>query len=88
MRRIGLCEEQGSGIDKAIVAIEEAHLPPPRFQAEAGSMNVVLYGPRSYAELTPWERVVAAYQHTVIRWLSQEKMRNSTLCDRLGGRAS
>ncbi|WP_440848107.1 ATP-binding protein [Sphingomonas sp. 22176] len=45
MRRIGLCEEQGSGLDKVVVAIEELHLPPPLFQTTEASLHVILYGP-------------------------------------------
>lgn len=84
MRRIGLCEEQGSGLDKVVVAIEELHLPPPMFQATGEALHVILYGPRPYADMTPGERVLAAYQHAVIKWLEGEKMRNQSLCDRLG----
>lgn len=84
MRRIGLCEEQGSGLDKTVIAIEELHLPPPKFQAAADSLQVILYGPRSFADMTPAERVQAAYQHAVIKWLEGDKMRNASLCDRLG----
>lgn len=84
MRRIGLCEEQGSGLDKAIGAVEELHLPPLKFQTSANSMHVILYGPRPFADMTPSERVQAAYQHAVIRWLEGEKLRNASLCDRLG----
>lgn len=84
MRRIGLCEEQGSGLDKTVIAIEELHLPPPKFQAAADSLQVILYGPRPFADMTPAERVQAAYQHAVIKWLEGDKMRNASLCDRLG----
>jgi ATP-dependent DNA helicase RecG len=83
MRRIGLCEEQGSGLDKVVIAIEELHLPPLKIQATANSMHVIIYGPRPYADMTPTERVQAAYQHAVIKWLEGEKMRNASLCDRL-----
>jgi predicted HTH transcriptional regulator len=31
MREIGLCEERGGGIDKAIIDIEEMSLPAPEF---------------------------------------------------------
>ncbi len=84
MRRIGLCEEQGSGLDKVVIAIEEMHLPPPKFQAAAESMHVVLYGPRPFADMTQAERVAAGYQHAIIKWLEGDKMRNASLCDRLG----
>ena len=47
-------------------------------------MQVILFGPRPFADMTPSERVQAAYQHAIIRWLEGEKLRNASLCDRLG----
>lgn len=84
MRRMRLCEEQGSGMDKVLLSVEDAHLPPFKLQAEEGFTQVILYGPRSYADMTPTERVRACYQHAVRRWLSGDRMRNASLCDRLG----
>jgi ATP-dependent DNA helicase RecG len=84
MRRMGFCEEQGSGLDKVIAAVELFQLPPPLFKPEDGAMRVVLYGPRTFADMTPDERVRACYFHAVLKFLSGEKMKNSTLCVRLG----
>jgi ATP-dependent DNA helicase RecG len=83
MRRMGFCEEQGSGLDKVIAAVELFQLPPPLFQPEDGAMRVVLYGPRTFADMTPDERVRACYFHAVLKFLSGEKMKNSTLRVRL-----
>lgn len=84
MRRMGFCEEQGSGLDKVIAAIEVFQLPPPDFKVESASMRVILYGPRSFADMSVNERIRACYQHAVLQWLSGEKMKNASLCDRLG----
>lgn len=84
MRRMNMCEEQGSGLDKVVQVCEIHHLPPPLFRAEANSMQAVLYGPRSFAEMTPDERVRACYFHAVMKFLSGDKMKNSSLCTRLG----
>lgn len=84
MRRMRLCEEQGSGLDKVLISIEDTHLPPPKLQAVEGSMLVILYGPRAFADMTPAERMRACYQHAVLRWLDGDRMRNASLCDRLG----
>jgi ATP-dependent DNA helicase RecG len=84
MRRMKICEEQGSGLDKVIMSVELYQLPPPKFQAEADSMQVVLYGPRSFAEMSPTERTRACYQHAVIKYLGGERMKNSSLCERFG----
>ncbi len=84
MRRMGLCEEQGSGIDKVIISIEENQLPAPKFQTNKDSMQVVLYAYRSFADMTVVERLRACEQHTAIQYLSGKKMKNAGLCTRLG----
>ena len=84
MRRMKLCEEQGSGLDKVIISVEVFQLPPPKFQADERSMQVILYAPRSFAEMTVDERVRACYQHAVIKYLSGERMKNTSLCERFG----
>ena len=84
MRRMGICEEQGSGLDKVLEQVELFQLPPPLFRAEESSTQVVLYAPRSFADMTPEERVRACYFHAVLRFLSGDKMKNASLCTRLG----
>ncbi|NTX48136.1 putative DNA binding domain-containing protein [Burkholderia cepacia] len=84
MRRMGMCEEQGSGLDKVLQVVEVSQLPPPLFRSEQNTTLVTLYAPRSFAEMTPDERVRACYFHAVLRFLSGDKMKNSTLCERLG----
>lgn len=83
MRRMRLCEEQGSGLDKVIASVELYQLPPPKFQSEENSMQVIIYAPRTFAEMTPEERIRACYQHSVLKWLSGERMKNASLCERL-----
>lgn len=84
MRRMGICEEQGSGVDKALTAVELFQLPPPDFRTDGDSVRVVLYGPRSFNSMTPAERVRACYQHAALRYLAGHKMTNATLRDRFG----
>lgn len=84
MRRMRLCEEQGTGIDKVIISVEFYHLPPPDFRAEGEATRALLFAPRSFAEMTAEERLRACYQHSIIRYLGREPMKNSTLCERLG----
>ena len=79
-----MCEKQGGGLDKVISQVEVFQLPPPLFLGEKDSMRVVLYGPHSFADMTPDERVRACHFHAVLKFLSGDKMKNSTLCVRLG----
>jgi predicted HTH transcriptional regulator len=84
MRRMAMCEEQGSGLDKVVQSCEVFQLPAPLFRADGNAMQAVLYGPRSFAEMTPDERVRACYFHAVLKFLSGDKMKNASLCARLG----
>ncbi|MEY4506861.1 MAG: hypothetical protein RL297_1439 [Pseudomonadota bacterium] len=84
MRRMRLCEEQGTGIDKVIVAVELHQLPPPDFRAEGNAVRAVLYAPRRFADMTPQERLRACYQHASLKYVSGQRMKNSTLSERLG----
>lgn len=84
MRRMRLCEELGSGIDKVIDSVEKALLPAPNFTADEGSTWVVLYAYRAFADLTIEERARACYQHAVIKYINGEKLKNAGLCARFG----
>ena len=84
MRRFGLCEEIGTGVDKVITAAEQGRLPPPEFRAEESATRTILFGPRRFAQMTAEERHRACYQHTVLRYLRGSRMRNATLRERFG----
>jgi ATP-dependent DNA helicase RecG len=84
MRRMDMCEEQGTGLDKVIISVELNQLPPPKFQEMDNSMRVILFAPRSFADMTVSERTRACYQHSIIKYLDAKKMKNSTLCERFG----
>ena len=84
LRRMGFCEEQGTGIDKVVEATEEAQLPPPDFRAERAATRVTLFGPRQFAELTTEERLRACFLHAGLAHLQGTPMRNATLRTRLG----
>lgn len=84
MRRMKLCEEQGTGIDKVIVAVELHHLPPPDFRTEGNAVRAVLFAPRRFADMTREERIRACYQHAALKYVSGQRMKNSTLCERFG----
>ncbi len=84
MRNMRLCEEQGTGIDKVIVAVELHQLPAPDFRVEGDAVRAILYAPRRFAEMTPQERIRACYQHAALKCVSGQRMKNATLSERLG----
>lgn len=83
MRRMNICEERGSGIDKVVFEAENNKLPPPDFIQLEGAMRVTLYGPRPFADMTPSERTRACYQHATLRFLEGDRATNASLRERL-----
>jgi len=84
MRRMNICEERGSGIDKVIFHVEVFQLPAPDFRVAGESTVAVLFGPRKFAEMHRTERVRACYQHACLQYVSGTRMTNATLRKRLG----
>jgi ATP-dependent DNA helicase RecG len=82
MRRINVCEERGSGIDKVIHAIELFQLPPPDFKVNGNNTISILYADKPLSSMARDERVRACYQHTVLQYVSNERMTNSSLRER------
>lgn len=82
MRQLNLCEERGSGLDKAMIEIERLHLPPPEFVSSENSMRVVLFGPRPFNQMSKQEKLRAGFFHCVLRWMQHNYMSNSSLRER------
>lgn len=84
MRRLSICEERGSGIDKVVAQVELFQLPPPDFRATDGSTVAVLYGHREFSRMDKGDRIRACYQHACLWWVSGKRMTNASLRKRLG----
>lgn len=84
MRRMGICEERGSGIDKVIVQVELFQLPPPDFSATETHTRSILFAPRKLGDMDRVERIRACYQHACLCWVSNERMTNASLRKRFG----
>jgi ATP-dependent DNA helicase RecG len=82
MRELGICEERGGGINKAIIEIEEMSLPAPEFFPSENSMRVVIFGPRKFGDLSKADKVWSCFCHCVVRWLRRDYMSNTTLRER------
>lgn len=83
MRRLGICEEQGSGIDKVITAVEAFQLPPPDIRISSHHTTVVLFAPKEINNMSRKDRIRACYQHCILRYVTnQGGMSNKTLRER------
>ena len=78
-----ICEERGSGLLKAGLEVELYGLPPMQFTAGPNHFKVTLFTPRTFAEMTPRERLEACYQHSVLKILSGSRLTNKSLRERL-----
>lgn len=84
MRRFGICEERGSGIDKVVSEIEHYQLPAPAFEGAEGTTRAVLFAHRPLSKMDREDRVRACYQHACLKYVNREPMTNSSLRQRFG----
>lgn len=83
-RRYNICEERGSGFEKAVIAIELYGLPPLKFEELENSFKVTMYAPKKYADMTLEERIEACYQHSIIEYYGYGGFNNASLRKRFG----
>lgn len=84
MRRVNICEERGSGIDKVINAVELFQLPAPLFSVTDNHTHALLFAHKPFTAMDRADRVRACYQHAALRWVSNERLTNTSLRSRFG----
>lgn len=84
MRRMSICEERGSGIDKVIANVELFQLPAPDFRVTEQSTIAMLLGPRDFSKMDRGDRIRACYQHACLWHVSNKRMTNASLRKRFG----
>jgi len=82
MRRVGICEERGSGWDKIGFEVELHGLPAPLVEATEDFTRVVLFAPKAFNEMDRSERIQAVYLHACLRYVARERMTNTSLRER------
>jgi ATP-dependent DNA helicase RecG len=82
MRRMGLCEEKGSGIDKVVSAAEVFQLPAPDFRVGEMRTTAVLFAHQDFSAMSKADRVRACYQHCCLQYVSGLRMSNQSLRER------
>ena len=82
MRRLKICEEKGSGIDKVIFQCELYQLPAPYFVSNEVHTKVILYAHKQLREMDRNDKIRAVYQHASLKWVSNDYMTNQTLRER------
>jgi ATP-dependent DNA helicase RecG len=82
MRRLGICEEKGSGVDKVIQAAEAYQLPAPDFRVGEVRTSALLFAHKDFEQMDKRDRIRATYQHCCLRYVMNERMTNQTLRER------
>jgi len=83
MRRFEICEQRGSGIDRAIKAIENAYLPAPEFIKGDNYTKVFIYPKKTFAQMSKEDRIRACYQHCCLKYMEKEPMSNQSFRERM-----
>jgi len=84
MRRLGICEERGSGIDKVVSEVEYHQLPAPIFEAPEGFTRTRLFAHKPLNEMDREDRVRACYLHACLKWVNGGYLTNASLRERFG----
>ena len=82
LRKLGLAEERGSGVDNALIAIELWGLPPVIFESQRDYFKAVILMPRKFNEMSKDERITAAYQHSCLNRITNKRTTNSSIRER------
>ncbi len=84
MRRFGICEERGSGIDKVVFQTEYYQLPAPLFETPNGFTKAMLFAHQEFDEMTKEDKIRACYLHACLQYVNRKKMNNKSLRERFG----
>lgn len=84
MRRFGICEERGRGIDTVVEQVEIYQLPAPLFESVGGFTKATLFAHKTLSEMDEAERVRACYMHACLRQVMNQATNNSSIRQRFG----
>lgn len=84
LRRIGICEERGSGVDKVVSQTEYYQLPAPFFENTENHTRSTLFSHRDFSDMTREDRIRACYLHCCLKYVNREDMNNTSLRERFG----
>ncbi len=84
MRRIGICEERGSGVDKVVFETELYQLPAPLFEKHDYATRAILFAYKPFNDMDQTDKNRACYLHACLRYVQRDYMTNSSLRERFG----
>lgn len=84
MRRIGLCEELGSGWDRIVESCEEMHLPAPMVVTDETSTSVTVVKATELGKMSTQEKLWSCYLHACALYARNLCLTNGSLRERFG----
>jgi predicted HTH transcriptional regulator len=84
LRRVGICEERGSGIDKVVFQTELFQLPAPLFEKTSEHTRATLFAHKRFRDMDKQDRIRACYLHACLRYVNRDFMTNSSIRSRFG----
>lgn len=84
MLLLNICERRGSGVDRAIEAVEKMFLPPVKFQMLDDYTKITLFPQKSLSEMTKREKIMACYQHACLMFEDNVAINNQSVRERFG----
>lgn len=76
MRRVGICEERGSGWDKIATEVETNHIPAPRIEIKKNCTRIIsFYSSKMNSE----DRIRSIYLHACLMYVNKQDMTNTTI---------
>ncbi len=84
LRRVGICEERGSGVDKVVFQTEYYQLPAPIFEVTGDTTRAVLFAHRPLTKMDQADRIRACYLHACLKYVNREYLTNSSVRERFG----
>lgn len=79
---LGICERRGSGIDRAVEAIEKMFLPAAKFSKGENFTRVILFPKKDVKDMTKSEKIDACYQHACLMYEDNKAINNQSVRER------
>lgn len=79
---LGICERRGSGIDRAIEAIEKMGLPAAKITRGDQFTKVIIFPKKELKDMTKQEKILACYQHACLLHEDNQAINNQSVRER------
>lgn len=79
---LGICERRGSGIDRAVEAIEKMFLPAAKISKSEQHTRVALFPRKDVSDMTKREKIDACYQHACLMYEDNRSVNNQSIRER------